>query len=46
MFHQRDYFLYAPQTLLRFMRGATFRARATELGGYDIDTAGEVQWVN
>ena len=43
---QRDYFLPGPQALFRFMRGAAFRARATELGGYDVGEAGEVRWVN
>lgn len=43
---RRDYFLAGPQALLSFMRGAPFRARAAELGGYDVAEAGEVRWVN
>jgi excisionase family DNA binding protein len=43
---QRDYFLPAPQALFSFLRSAAFRARAAELGGYDVDDAGEVRLVN
>jgi excisionase family DNA binding protein len=42
---QRDYFRPGPQTLLKFMRGAMFRERAVELGGYDVASAGDVRWV-
>jgi hypothetical protein len=31
--------------LLKFMRGAMFRERAVELGGYDVASAGDVRWV-
>ena len=43
---QRDYFLPGPQALFGFMRTATFRERAAELGGYDIGEAGAVRLVN
>jgi putative molybdopterin biosynthesis protein len=41
---QRDYFRPGPQTLFKFVRTATFRERAQELGGYDVNQAGEVRW--
>jgi len=43
---QRSYFLHGPQALFRFMRTPAFRARAAELGGYDVAGAGEVRQVN
>ena len=43
---QRDYFLPGPQALFRSMRSALLRARAAELGGYDVDAIGQVRWVN
>jgi molybdate-binding protein len=43
---QRSYFLPGPQALLAFMRTAALRERAAELGGYDVNAAGEVRWVN
>jgi molybdate-binding protein len=43
---QRDYFMKGPQALFDFMRGASFRERAAELGGYDISEAGVVRLVN
>jgi len=43
---QRDYFAPGPQALFKFLRTADFRARATELGGYDVSEAGEVRLVN
>ena len=43
---QRDYFLPGPQALFGFMRTATFRERAAELGGYDVREAGAVRLVN
>jgi excisionase family DNA binding protein len=43
---QRDYFLPAAQALFKFVRSAAFRARAAELGGYDVGEAGEVRGVN
>ena len=33
---QRDYFMKGPQALFDFMRGASLRDRAVELGGYDV----------
>jgi excisionase family DNA binding protein len=45
VFRQRDYFRPNQQTLLAFMRGATFRDRADEFGGYDVTCAGDVRWV-
>jgi len=44
--HQRDYFGPSPQALFKFLRAADFRARATELGGYDVSEAGDVRLVN
>ena len=46
VFRQRDYFLPGPQALLKFMRSAVFRDRASEFGGYDVSRAGEVRSVN
>ncbi|OCK58882.1 helix-turn-helix transcriptional regulator [Bradyrhizobium sp. LMTR 3] len=43
---QRDYFMKGPQALFDFMRGAGFRDRAAELGGYDVSEAGAVRLVN
>jgi putative molybdopterin biosynthesis protein len=43
---QRDYFGPGPQALFGFLRGATFRERAAELGGYDVAEAGAVRLVN
>jgi molybdate-binding protein len=43
---QRDYFLPGPQALFGFLRTTAFRERAAELGGYDVDQAGEVRQVN
>ena len=44
VFRQRDYFRHGPQSLLKFMNGPAFRERARELGGYDVEVAGEVRW--
>jgi putative molybdopterin biosynthesis protein len=44
--HQRDYFRPGPQVLFKFLRSATFRERAQELGGYDVSEAGEVRWAD
>jgi excisionase family DNA binding protein len=44
VFRQRDYFRHGPQSLLKFMLGPAFRERARELGGYDVEFAGEVRW--
>jgi excisionase family DNA binding protein len=43
---QRDYFLPPAQALFGFVRSAALRARAAELGGYDVDIAGTVRHVN
>jgi excisionase family DNA binding protein len=43
---QRDYFLPATQALFRVMRSEAFRARAEELGGYDVSVAGDVRLLN
>ena len=43
---QRDYFMKGPQALFDFMRQASFRDRANELGGYDVSGAGAVRLVN
>ena len=43
---QRDYFLPAAQALFAFMRSEAFRARAEELGGYDLAETGCVRHVN
>ena len=44
VFRHRDYFRDGPQSLLKFMHGPVFRERARELGGYDVEFAGEVRW--
>jgi len=43
---QRDYFLPGPQALFRVMRSEAFRARAEELGGYDVSVAEDVRLLN
>jgi putative molybdopterin biosynthesis protein len=43
---QRDYFMPGPQALFRFVRSAAFQDRASELGGYDVSTVGDVRRVN
>ena len=43
---QRDYFQPPLQALLRFLQSDEFVARARELGGYDIQSAGRVRFVN
>ena len=43
---QRDYFMKGPQALFDFVRVASFRERAAELGGYDVSEAGAVRLVN
>ena len=45
VFRQRDYFRHGPQALLKFMHSPTFRVRAKEFGGYDVEFAGEVRGV-
>jgi putative molybdopterin biosynthesis protein len=42
----RDYFMDGPQALFEFIRGAVFRERAIELGGYDTAESGRVRHVN
>lgn len=46
LMRQRDYFGRPLQTLMRFLRSDDFRARAGELGGFDISGAGDVRFVN
>lgn len=43
---QRAYFLEGQQALFGFLRTRAFRARAVELGGYDVEGAGAVRLVN
>jgi excisionase family DNA binding protein len=43
---QRDYFMPGPQALFNFLREASLRDRAAELGGYDVSDAGIVRQVN
>jgi molybdate-binding protein len=43
---QHDYFLAGPQALMDFLRSERFRARAAELGGYDLTETGRVRHVN
>jgi excisionase family DNA binding protein len=43
---QRDFFQPPLQALLRFLQSDEFAARARELGGYDIQSAGSVRFVN
>jgi len=42
---QRDYFHAPLQKLIRFLRADELVARALELGGYDLDEAGQVRFV-
>ncbi len=41
---QRDYFRPPLQTFLAFLRRPAMAARAAELAGYDVATAGEVRF--
>jgi len=43
---QRDYFQPPLQTLLKFLHSDEFAARARELGGYDVHSAGAVRFAN
>ncbi len=43
---QRDYFQPPLQALLKFLQSDEFAVRARELGGYDIQGAGSVRFVN
>jgi len=40
---QRDYFLPSQQALFTFLRSASFRNRAKELPGYDVEEAGSIR---
>jgi putative molybdopterin biosynthesis protein len=44
LMRQRDYFRPPMQALLALLRDARFAARASELGGLDVATAGRVRW--
>jgi excisionase family DNA binding protein len=44
LMRQRDYFRPPVQALLALMRDARFAARARDLGGLDVSTAGNVRW--
>jgi excisionase family DNA binding protein len=46
LMRQRDYFRPAMQTLVRFLRSDELMARAQELGGFDLASAGVVRFVN
>jgi molybdate-binding protein len=43
---QRDYFRPALQSLMQFLRSGDLAARAGEMGGFDLSTAGTVRFVN
>lgn len=43
---QRDYFQPPLQALLKFLHSEEFAVRARELGGYDVQSAGTVRFVN
>ena len=42
---QRNYFRPALQTLLKFLRSDELAARAQEMGGYDLSSAGDVRFI-
>jgi excisionase family DNA binding protein len=46
LMRQRDYFREPLQALMQFLRSGEFRARANELGGFDVSSAGDVRFVN
>jgi excisionase family DNA binding protein len=46
LMRQRDYFRPALQRLMHFLRGQDLAARAGEMGGFDLSTAGAVRFVN
>jgi excisionase family DNA binding protein len=46
LMRQRDYFRPALQTLMRFLRSEALAARASEMGGFDLGSAGAVRFVN
>ena len=43
---QRDYFQPPMQSLVNFLDSEELKARARELGGYDLSVAGTVRFVN
>jgi molybdate-binding protein len=43
---QRDYFQPPMQSLVNFLHSEELKARAGELGGYDLSAAGTVRFVN
>ena len=45
LMRQRDYFHAPMQTLIRFLQSAELKARAQELGGFDLSGAGGVRFV-
>jgi molybdate-binding protein len=46
LMRQRDYFRPTLQTLMRFLRSQDIAARAGEMGGFDLSSAGAVRFVN
>jgi excisionase family DNA binding protein len=46
LMRQRDYFRPPLQMLMRFLRSEALIARAAEMGGFDLATAGAVRFVN
>ena len=46
LMRQRDYFRPSLQSLMRFIRSEALAARAGEMGGFDLSTAGAVRFVN
>jgi molybdate-binding protein len=42
---QRDYFRSSLQALLKFLHDDDLKARAQEMGGYDVSDAGQVRFV-
>ena len=46
LMRQRDYFRPSFQSLMRFIRSEALAARAGEMGGFDLSTAGAVRFVN
>jgi excisionase family DNA binding protein len=46
LMRQRDYFRPPLQALMRFLRSDDLAARAREMGGFDLATAGAVRFVN
>lgn len=46
LMRQRDYFRPGLQSLMRFLRSQDLAARAGEMGGFDLSSAGSVRFVN